>query len=134
MTAISRMTVGELLAENTRLRQVLNRPERSRFTQLRADLLRENKEMAAELASYSPPIDKTVTAVKRPMRSKRLRPKTPRPGKFHWKFRDCTAALSVEAVPMKRCNCGALIQRMRLDEFSLVFDVCMACRLTYHVQ
>lgn len=70
------MNKAELLAENTRLRQALHRPERSRFTQLRADLIKENREMRAELASYQ---GKTNTRsigrkVKRPLRaSRRLR-------------------------------------------------------------
>jgi hypothetical protein len=70
------MNKAELLAENTRLRQALYRPERSRLTQLRADLMRENKEMRAELASRREPFDytKRPRQVKRPLRaSRRLR-------------------------------------------------------------
>jgi hypothetical protein len=67
------MNKAELLAENARLREQLHRPERSRFTQLRADLVRENKEMRAELASYQPPpAAKRPHQVKRPLRASRV--------------------------------------------------------------
>lgn len=77
------MNKAELLAENTKLREALYREERSRFTQRRADLIRENKEMAAELASYNKAIvDGQIVAlrpkekkppyqVKRPLRASR---------------------------------------------------------------
>lgn len=70
------MTKAELLAENTRLRYQLHRPERSRFTQLRADLIKENREMRAELASYQVKVEPVQKRrqVKRPLRaSRRLR-------------------------------------------------------------
>lgn len=67
------MNKAELLAENTRLRVALHRPERSRFTQLRADLIRENREMAAELASYQPEKEKPPRyVVKRKLRASRI--------------------------------------------------------------
>ena len=69
------MNKAELLEENATLRRALYRPERSRFTQRRADLLRENKEMRAELAAYSLTIEpKPRRPIKRPLRaSRRLR-------------------------------------------------------------
>jgi hypothetical protein len=67
------MNKAELLAENQRLRITLNRPERSRFTQLRADLLAENKAMRAELASYAVEIEpQPRRQVKRPLRASRI--------------------------------------------------------------
>jgi len=67
------MTRAELLEENSRLRQALHRPERSRFTQRRADLIRENREMAAELARYQEqPAAKRPRQVKRPLRASRI--------------------------------------------------------------
>jgi len=64
---------AELLAENTRLRQALHRPERSRFTQLRADLIRENREMVAELARYQGTEKaKRPRQVKRKLRASRV--------------------------------------------------------------
>lgn len=67
------MTTAELIEENSRLRQVLHRPERSRFTQRRADLLQENREMRAELARYGPPIaERRPRQVKRKLRASRI--------------------------------------------------------------
>jgi hypothetical protein len=59
----------------------------------------------------------------------------PKPLKLTWKWRDCTVGLSVENIPFKRCiTCGqASIQRMKIDEFSLLFDVCMGCGLVFHL-
>lgn len=51
------MNKAELLEENATLRRALYRPERSRLTQRRADLIRENKEMRIELARYATPIE-----------------------------------------------------------------------------
>lgn len=69
------MTTAELLDENATLRRALHRPERSRFTTRRAELLQENREMRAELARYSLPIEpERPHQVKRPLRaSRRLR-------------------------------------------------------------
>lgn len=61
------MNKAELLEENTRLRDKLHRPERSRLTQRHADLLRENREMRQELASYDGP----AAAARRPRQVKR---------------------------------------------------------------
>jgi hypothetical protein len=67
------MNKAELLEENATLRRALYRPERSRFTQRRADLLAENKEMRDELARYATPIETApARPIKRPLRSGRL--------------------------------------------------------------
>jgi len=67
------MNKAELLEENATLRRALYRPERSRFTARRADLLAENKEMREELAKYATPIETAARRpIKTPLRSKRV--------------------------------------------------------------
>lgn len=75
------MDKKQLLERNTLLRESLYREERSRFTQRREDLLRENKEMTAELASYGKTIvdgrvvplqRKPPRQAKRPLRANRV--------------------------------------------------------------
>jgi hypothetical protein len=66
------MNKAELLEENATLRRALYRPERSRFTQRRADLLEENKQMRAELASYAVEIEPERRQVKRKLRASRI--------------------------------------------------------------
>jgi len=66
------MTKADLLAENTRLRQALYRPERSRFTQRRADLIQENREMRSELARYQARPPAAPRQVKRKLRASRI--------------------------------------------------------------
>jgi len=64
---------AELLDENTTLRRALGRPERSRLTQRRLDLLEENKAMRAELASYAVEIEpQPRRQVKRRLRASRI--------------------------------------------------------------
>ena len=73
------MNKAELLDENATLRRALYRPERSRLTQRRADLLEENKAMRAELASKSVEIEpEPRRQVKRPLRASRILRKLPR--------------------------------------------------------
>lgn len=68
------MNKAELLDENATLRRALYRPERSRLTQRRADLLKENKAMRAELAARSVEIEPQPPPrpIKRRLRASRV--------------------------------------------------------------